>query len=197
MRTNLLGYLLGSEKRKILIKTLLDYPKRQWTCSSLEDVAKLSHATVFRIITELNNFGLLKQYRLSKKTIIFELVHSPILEQVKTVLSAEKQGFKEIAQELVALIKPKKPQAIFLYGSVAEDRIKAGSDIDILVIVSKNTPKIQKFITDQAAIISLKYNQTLSPIIIAQKEFLKLEKKRDKFILNAIAGELLYGKTPL
>lgn len=197
MRTNLLGYLLGSENRKKIVQTLLEFPQRQWTCSSLEEAAKLSHATVFRIITELNNFGLLKQYRLSRKMVIFELVPSPILERIKAVLGAEKEGFKEIAKEFVNQIRQEKLLAVILYGSVAENRTKAGSDIDLLVIVSKNNPKIQKFITDQAAIISLKYNQTLSPIIIAKKEFLKLQKRRDKFILNALAGEMLYGKTPL
>lgn len=197
MRTNLLGYVLGSEKRKQLIKTLLDYPKRQWTCSSLEDTTKLSHATVFRIITELNNFGLLRQYRLSRKMVVFELVQSPILKQVKIIMGAEKEGFREIAQEFVNQIRQENLVGIILYGSVAENRIKSGSDIDLLVIVSKNNSKIQKFITDQAAMLSLKYNQTLSPIIIAKKEFLKLQKMRDKFILNALAGEKLYGKAPL
>lgn len=197
MRTNLFSYLLGSENRKKIVQTLLEFPQRQWTCSSLEEAAKLSHATVFRIITELNNFGLLKQYRLSRKMVIFELVPSPILERIKAVLGAEKEGFKEIAKEFVNQIRQEKLLAVILYGSVAENRTKAGSDIDLLVIVSKNNPKIQKFITDQAAIISLKYNQTLSPIIIAKKEFLKLQKRRDKFILNALAGEMLYGKTPL
>ena len=197
MRTNLLGYVLGSENRRKIVQTLLDYPQRQWTCSSLEEAAKFSHATVFSVIVELREYGLLRQFRLSRKMVVFELVPSPLLNQVKIVLGAEKQAWIEIAKELVKKIKPKKPEMVVLYGSVAENKIKQGSDLDLFILLRKPNKVLEEFIFNEAGKLSLKYNHTLSPLIMNKEEFKKLAKKEDKFISNVMRGEVLYGKNPL
>lgn len=197
MRTNLLGYVLSSENRKKIVQTLLEYPKRQWACSSLEDAAKQSHATVFRVMAELAGYGILRQFRLGKKMVIFELVPSPLLSQVKIALGAEKQALVKIAQEFVRKIKQKNPEMVVLYGSVAENRIKSGSDLDLFILLQKPNKLLEEFIFNQAGNLSLKYNYTLSPIIMDKVEFKKLAKKKDKFILNVMKGEILYGNNPL
>ncbi len=197
MRTNLLGYVLGSENRKKVAHTLLEFPQRQWTCSSLEEAAKLSHATAFRIMGELRGYGLLRQFRLSRKMVVFELVPSPLLNQVKIVLGAEKQAWVEIAQEFVKEVKAKKPEMIVLYGSVAENKIKQGSDLDLFILLRKPTKVLEEFIFDEAGKISLKYNHPLSPLIMGKEEFKRLARTEDKFISNVMKGKILYGKSPL
>lgn len=197
MGTNLLGYVLGSENRKKVVYTLLDYPQRQWTCSSLEEAAKLSHATIFRVMRELRGYGLLRQFRLSRKMVVFELVPSPLLNLVKIILGAEKQAWVEIAQEFVKKVKAKKPEMVVLYGSVAENKIKQGSDLDLFILLRNPTKVLEEFIFDQAGRISLKYNHTLSPLIMGKEEFKKLARAEDKFIFNVMKGEILYGKSPL
>ena len=93
MRTNLLGYVLGSEKRRKVFQTLLEYPKRQWICSSLEEFTKLNHAAVFRTMTGLSRFGILRQLKLSRKMVVYELVKSPLLDALKSTLNTEKNLF--------------------------------------------------------------------------------------------------------
>mgnify|MGYP001602745500 CR=1 FL=1 len=197
MRTNLLGYALGSESRRKVVQTILEYPKRQWTCSSLEEAAKINHATVFRMLAELRKYGIMRQFKLSRKMVVFELVPSPLTNQIKIAFRAEKQALVGIAKEFAAGIKAKKPLLVILYGSVAQDKIKPGSDIDLFVLLRKPDKAVEEFVYNQAGKISLKYNQTLSPVILTEKEFKRLIKKKDKFISNVMEGEVIYGKSPL
>lgn len=196
MRTDLLGYILGSEKRKKIVKTLLDYPRRQWTCSSLEELTKLSHATVFRVMVNLRDWGILKQYKLSRKMVVYELVRSPLLEEVGKIWEAEKKALVKMAKELVSKIKGPEIISVVLFGSVAENKFKKDSDIDVFVLIKKENKKIKERLFGEAGKISAKYNRTVSPAVMEKKELKKLVRKKDKFALNILRGELLYGKSP-
>ena len=90
MRTNILSFVLASENRKDIVETLFEYPKRQWSCYTLEDLTKIPHATVFRTLKGLLNFGILKSIRINKKDVLYELVSSPLSNELKKIIDIEK-----------------------------------------------------------------------------------------------------------
>src|SRR3989338_900777 len=177
MRTNILAYILGTEQRKKVATALLNYPRRQWSCSSLEEVTKSPHATVFRTIKELQRFGILKPSKINKRDVVYELVrHSLLVKEMERALRLEQHSAKAIAVEFSRKLASPDISAIILYGSTVKNTLKPESDIDVLIIVKKPLIELERAIYDRATAISLKYNKTISPLVMDEKE-VQREKK--------------------
>lgn len=191
MRTNIFGYVLSTENRKKIVKTILNYPKRQWSCTHLEEVSKLPHATVFRTIQALVDYKLLKPMKVNKRDLIYQLAEESLLRiEITRMLNIEQESAKKIARDLASKIKFKEVTAIILYGSAVKGNMNQYSDIDIMIIVKKHS-ETDKQIQDLAAKLSLKYNQIISALVLVKKEL-------EGQFLNSVKEnhEVLYGKTP-
>lgn len=190
MRTDIIAFVTASENRKKIVKALLDSPKRLWSSSLVEDVTKLPHATVFRTMQGLLEFGLVTSFKVNKKDVVFELVESPISEELKNVLNLYQRNARAIAQEFAQRIK-KWAVSIVLYGSSVKGTATHLSDIDVLVVVQDK--KQERSIQDIAAELSSRYNKAISAVVIDIKE----SKKKDSFF-NSVKEhmEVLHGKEP-
>lgn len=195
MRTNIFAFIMSSEKRKKIVETLFEYPKRQWSCSTIEQVTKISHATTFRALQGLKEWGLLKSVKINKKDILYELVNFPLVGEIERAMRMEERTARRIAKDFVKWVKSKKVVSIILYGSSVRGGMKPGSDIDILMIVDKNDPSLAKNITNIAAKHSSKVNKTISVVIMNEREFKK--EKGESFVKSVKENhEVLYGKDP-
>ncbi len=80
-----------------------------------------------------------------------------------------------------------------LYGSVAEGTDNEDSDIDILIVVSKN----KKDADNRAHGLVVKYlkgsGELISPIILSESEFQRNRALGTPYIKNVLAGRLLHG----
>ncbi|MBC8501205.1 MAG: nucleotidyltransferase domain-containing protein [Nanoarchaeota archaeon] len=196
MRTDIIFFVFGSENRKNILKTILEYPKRQWSCSTLEDLTDMSHATVFRTLKGLRDFGILKSIKINKKDIIYELVNeSPLLKELRRMIDIEKTTAKKIARNFVERIKEENILSAVLYGSSVRGDIKPDSDIDILIILKKHNSLLEREIFDKAGELSSKLNRTLAITIMYVQEIKK--EKKSQFIKSVKANmEVIYGKDP-
>ena len=191
MRTDILSFVLASENRKGIVKALFEYPKRQWSCTAVEEATKLPHATVFRALKGLTYFGILKSIRINKKDVLYELAESPLAAELKRAINIDKIAARSIAMEFASKIK-RKAESVILYGSSAKGSLKPESDIDILVVADKS---YRKDIFDAAAGISIKFNKTISPVVIDKKELNR--EKKSQFMRSVKENmEVLYGKNP-
>ncbi len=197
MRTSLLPFVLASKKRETIVKTILEYPQRQWSCSSLEETTQLPHATVFRTVQGLQNFGLLKTTKINRRDLVYGLVSdAPIVKELQRMLHMEAILAKESALELINQIKSKKIIAAFLYGSAVKNQMKPDSDIDILIILQQHHLATEQEIQQKAANLGSKINKTLAVHIMDKKE---LKKEKNSVFIKSVKEnkELLYGKDPL
>ncbi|MBS3140721.1 nucleotidyltransferase domain-containing protein [Candidatus Woesearchaeota archaeon] len=194
MRTDLISFILSSEKRKKIVREILEYPKRQWSCSFLEEKTKLPHATVYRTLEGLKELKLLKTFKLNKKDVVYEVIeNNSMLKEIMNLLNFEQNNAKKIAKEFANEIKKYNPISIILYGSSVTGEIRSKSDIDILVIVKEHNKDEEKKIYDAATELSLRMNKTISGMILSLKEI----KKEDNFIKSVKENkEVLYGKDP-
>lgn len=190
-----MSFVLSSENRKSIVRTLFEYPRRQWSCSALEDLTKISHATVFRTLNGLLNFGILKSIRINKKDVLYELVSSHLSKELKKIIDIDRSTSKKIINEFVGKIKSKKIYSILLYGSIIKGNLSPESDMDILIILNKRDKIEEEKIFDIAAELSSKYNKTISAVIMDVREVNK--EKNSQFIKSVKDNmELFYGKKP-
>ncbi|MDP2908583.1 MAG: nucleotidyltransferase domain-containing protein [Nanoarchaeota archaeon] len=191
-----MSFVLSSANRKKVVKTIFEYPKRQWSCSTLEELTRISHATVFRTLAGLREFGILKSVKINRKDVIYELVSdSPMAKELKRMVNIEKTTAKSIANNFVNKIKSKQILSAVLYGSSVKGDLKPESDIDILIILGKHDKSLEKEIFDVSAGLSSKLNKTISVTIMDLSEIKK--EKNSQFIKSIKSDmEILYGKKP-
>lgn len=190
-----MSFVLSSENRKSIVLTIFEYPNRQWSCSALEDLTKKPHATVFRTLDGLSNFGILKSIRINKKDVLYELVNSPLSKELKKIMGIENITAKKIANKFVNKIKSKKIYSILLYGSIVKGNLRPESDIDILIVLNEHDKITEEKIFDIAAELSSESNKTISAVIMDIKEI--NNEKSGQFIKSVKANmELIYGKKP-
>ena len=196
MRTNIISFVLTSENRKKIVKTIFEYPKRQWSCSALEELTKIPHATVFRALEGLKDFNILKSVKINRKDILYELVNdSPMVKELERMINIERITAKSIANRFIDKIKSKQVLSALLYGSSITGDIKPESDIDILIVLNKHDKLLEKEIFDVAAELSSKLNKTLAVTIMDLKE---INKEKDSQFIKSVKSnmEMLYGKSP-
>lgn len=197
MRTGLIPFIVVSRSRVDVVRAILEYPTRNWSCSALEEMTKLPHSTVFRTIKGLVESGVLKPTKINKKNISYELVRgSPFLKGLKRAINSDEASAKSIAGSFVRKVKAKHVTSVVLYGSAASGRMKPDSDIDLLVIIKKHDKELEKGIFDIAASLSSKFNRTIAVLIMGTDEIRKA-KKDDAFIKSAMKSwKVIYGKEP-
>ena len=195
MRTDVISFVLGSGNRKKIVKTIFEYPKRQWSCSALEDLAKIPHATVFRTVDGLINFGILKSIKINKRDIMYELVNSTLSKELKRIIYIERTTTRKIANIFIDKIKSKNIHSVILYGSIVKGDLKPESDIDILIILKKHNKILERRMLDISAEISSKSNRTISATIVDIDE---INKEKNSPFIKSIKDnmELIYGKNP-
>ena len=195
MRTDVLSFALGSENRKKAVRTLFEYPKRQWSCSALEDLMKMPHATVYRTLSGLKDFGILKSTKINKKDIVYELAGSPLTKELERALNISKITSKQIAKNFANRLKSESIHSVILYGSSVKGILKPESDIDVLVVLNEKNKILEGKILDIAAEMSSKANKTISAVVMNMEEVRR--EKGSAFIKSIIEDmELLYGKEP-
>ncbi|MBI4139853.1 nucleotidyltransferase domain-containing protein [Candidatus Woesearchaeota archaeon] len=191
-------FLSGTGNWKLVFEAIASSPTRHWSCSSVEEVTGLSHATVFRALQKCKELGIVKTSRINKRDIIYDFVSSPLTTEVEHLLTLHSRIARSVAKKFVAGLKRKKYsdiQSVLLYGSTVKKKRNYDSDIDLLIIIKKRNSREEKKIQDLAAEYSYKANITLSVVILSQKEF---KKERNMLFLQDIQKkyEVLYGTNP-
>src|SRR3989338_18727 len=162
-RTDISAFVLVSENRLKIVRTLLASPSRLWSCSALEDITKLSHATVFRTIHGLQDFGIIRGFKINRRDLAYELVQeSPFLKYLVRAMSLPVEAIQSIVNEFSSKVPKAGVTAMLLYGSGVSGEMKPESDIDVLVVLQQHNSIREKHIFDIAAAISTKVNKTLA-----------------------------------
>ena len=116
-------------------------------------------------------------------------------QQARSRRSVAKSALTDYVTRAVRLY-PDEILTITLYGSQARGDAKAESDIDVLVVVRRDTSTLRQALTDLAWQIQFEYGVVISDIIRSVEQFNRMRGNRFPFYQNIEReGVLLWKST--
>jgi predicted nucleotidyltransferase len=153
----------------------------------LRQLARLTDITlgpVQRELRQLVDAGLVSRKTIGVQTFYAANQESPVFAEIKSLIT-KTVGMHDI---LLAALEPlrKKIKVAFVYGSVAQSRETARSDVDLMVIGNIGFGAIVEKLADAQRTL----NREINPTVYSEKEFQK--KLRESFLKNVLASEKLF-----
>ncbi len=173
----MLKVLFSSQTRVRILSLFIINPKNRFY---LREIIKLTHAphrAVQRELAKLESIGLL-QKNVDGNRVYFKInVNHLIFPELKGLIF-KTVGFGDALKS--SLVKEKEIEAAFIYGSYAENKETAKSDIDLFVIGAISGKKFQGVIRKTAKT----YGRQVNPVIYSPAEF--KNKKSSHFISSIL-----------
>lgn len=191
----LLETILGTKNKIKVLRALIKHKNWEFNITELSRDIIINKGILSRIIKDLEDKniiivkrkGKIKLFGINKKNEFIQNIIIPLFENEENFLNI-------LLKDLTEKIKYKSIISIILYGSAAKGEIKLTSDIDILIIVSKENEDL-KLKLNELKNIFLDKDIILRIDIIKLNELKKLNKLKEPFIKNILKNhKLLYGK---
>lgn len=126
---------LSRKRSRDVLALLLEYPKRKFSINELAKTAGVPFGTAWNIVREWESNGIVRTEKIGRAVAI-SLGSGPYLDLAKKMLEMPPSPHRMALREITRRLRVKGVKAAYLFGSVAEGRENAGSDIDIAVVRS-------------------------------------------------------------
>lgn len=172
-------YLPKSEKELEVIKTLLEYPERDWVLNDLSKESGIAKTTVWRAVNRLDDRGLVEK-SMAGNTSIIKVENRRVLERIVKMVFAEVEEMRETAEEYAERVgQIDGVKSCILFGSVARGTADFESDIDILVLVGDES------VEDEVDVITDRFNSEKSvrimPDVLEKSRFEEMKNYGEDF----------------
>ncbi len=172
--------LLAQKGARSLLETLQTYPNRQFSINELSKTSQLPFTTTWKLVDKFEKAQII-YVRLIGRTRAVEYKESPFSKLVIRILdlSTSPQGLS--ISDLKRILRAKHEiKEAYLFGSVAANKEKLESDIDVAILAGRSIDAPSMMSTMQE-----KYGVKVVPLVFRSKEefssFLA-EKKKVKLV---------------
>jgi len=170
---------------------------------------KISYEPIYRHLKDLVNDCLVKQTKKGKVDFYALNIDNDIIRKIIEKWSIKRRvsflsKFPSLKSLIKGLIRDIEEDghymlSLVLFGSVARGKFTAKSDIDVLVVISienkKEKNKIVNEIHNVCSSLDVKYNKSISPLVVSLNDFCRMLEEKKDFTRNIIKDSIvLYGE---
>lgn len=157
----------------------------------------LSHQQAHNALKSLVSLGVIAR-RISPPAHLFSLnrSHWIVKELAGILFKKEKKWLDDLINELGRKM-PKSVRSLILFGSAAQGRMHAGSDIDLLALVEQKKEKeeVLDYFTERSGDLLSRHHYPLAPVVLTTEEFRSRYKRNEGFARNVLkTGRVMRGK---
>jgi DNA-binding transcriptional ArsR family regulator len=179
-----LSEILSSRTRAEIFRLLLGPVEGEYHIRELQRRSGLNDSTIRQELRKLTRLDLVTArkdsnriyYRANKSNPLFVDLRNLVLKTVG------------IAHILKDALQDKRIQLAFVFGSIAEGKARAESDVDLFVIGDVGLRKITELLSG----VSEKIGREINPHIMTPEEFQKRVKTGDHFITRIVSSQRLF-----
>lgn len=176
-------------RHRRIVEALLANPKRRFTVRELSIQARTPYATTWRTVEELRALGALTAERVGTSQYLSVNENSALLRDLERIRSLELSPHRAAAREFARRLADVPPvKKAILFGSVAERREAAGSDVDIAVVLSRKSKRAMDQIYAAVAEVQDRTGMKVVPLIVSPEEL----RSRGQLGHALRAGQVLY-----
>jgi len=169
------------------LKEFLTNSEKKYYVRQLASLLFVSVGSLHKELAKLEKEGILSSEYLGNLRLFSVNKNHPLYKEIKQLIFKTEgiEGrLKDVLKDILGL------KAAFIYGSFAEGKERADSDVDVFLLGQINEDKIISKISDLENEFSREINYT----IYTDSDFKKEKKKRNSFILNLLRKPKIFIK---
>jgi len=178
----MLAELFTSDTRAEIMRILFNGEGREHYLREIEKITHVHISSLQKEVKHLVSIDLIKARRDGNRIYYKANSEHPIYPDLVSIV--------EKTVGVIALLKEKlndsKIECAFLFGSMARNKEKAASDIDLVVIGDLGMRTLTKFLSG----LQEKVGREINPHIYTKEEFKKRIKLKDHFIISVLKEEI-------
>lgn len=172
--------------RQNILAATYSQPEKWWFLSELAAFIKVSPSSVQRELQSLSGSAILRKRRDGNRLYFQAETESPIYAPLRDLIvqtlgiTAElKESLTSISSEIVCA---------FIYGSVALEKERATSDVDLMVIGETGLAELAPMLRQ----LENKFNREINATCYRPEEFQRKIKSSNHFLTNVINGNKIF-----
>ena len=187
MTSKLTGLLFNDYRRRVLGLLLL-HPDKKYHVREIARLTGTIAGTLHKELTRLAEAGVLVKETSGNQVLYGADTNCIIFEELASILR-KTSGIVDVLADTLEPLAGKIDTA-FVFGSVAQGRETAGSDVDLLIIGDVNFKKIVAALYDAQETL----HREINPKVYKKEEWMQLVRKKDAFAKEVMAGPKLFVK---
>jgi predicted nucleotidyltransferase len=174
-----------------LLDSLLAQPDRSFTVRELSRESGISYPTTWRLVMDLRALGVLRDQRVGESHLLTLNTNSPVVAELKRVGSVELSPHRRAAMRFAkAAADLEDVERIVLFGGVAKRQARLTSDIDVAVMLGRESQATTGRIYQLASKIGEETGMKIAAITISRGEL----GPRNPLLRAIEEGEVLYER---
>ncbi|VAW15597.1 hypothetical protein MNBD_BACTEROID05-34 [hydrothermal vent metagenome] len=191
-----------SHKPKIKVLRFLAIGKGEYTGRGIARAVGMSASSIHQILQEMKDENLVVVRKIGN-AILYKIYAENYI--IKNLIMPLFEKEKRIYDDLVLLIKKQLKEGkdeiscVAVFGSVAQRKETAKSDLDLVVITKtkKGKTKIDKLMDNLSISLANKFQVLLSPYILGYDEIKKMNTKKSALVRNILKNNRLIDGEPI
>lgn len=182
-------YISKSKIRRDLLSLFFTNPSQKYYLRELQRVLGYSPGSMRRELLRFEKDGLFNTERVGNLLYYSLNTNHPLFQEMKSIVSKTIGVEGSLKKTLYAIEKIK---VAFIYGSFAQNREKAASDIDLMIIGNPDT----SLLNEKIAELEKRLKREINPTIYSLEEYRAKKKAKSGFVMELLkqAKIMLIGK---
>ncbi len=181
---NTLAELLSSRSRAEIFRLLFGPVSGELHVRELERQSGLSDATVRQELKKLTRIGVVEARQDGNRTYYHANAQHPLYADIRNLV-LKTSGLADVLREVLG---DSGIRLAFVFGSIADAKAKAHSDVDLMVIGTISLRQLGKRLSG----IADRIGREINPHVLTPEEFARRVKARDHFITSVLATPRLF-----
>jgi predicted nucleotidyltransferase len=182
-------YITKSKIRQDLLVLFFTNPSQKYYVRELERLLGYSVGSIHRELLKFKKDSLFDTQKVGNLLYYSLNTKHPLFNELKSIVS-KTAGVEGSLKKILRSIE--KIEIAFIYGSFANKKEKAMSDIDIMIIGNPNTSNLN----EKIMLLEKLLKREINPTIYSSKEYKDKKKAKSGFIMDLLKNPkiLLIGK---
>lgn len=182
-------YITKSKIRQDLLVLFFTNPSQKYYVRELERLLGYSVGSIHRELLKFKKDSLFNTQKVGNLLYYSLNTKHPLFNELKSIVS-KTAGVEGSLKKILRSIE--KIEIAFIYGSFANKKEKAMSDIDIMIIGNPNTSNLN----EKIMILEKLLKREINPTIYSSKEYKDKKKAKSGFIIDLLKNPkiMLIGK---